>query len=43
VCLDALVEWQAVLKGQKHPDPAAKARANLVAALVNHNDFLTVR
>jgi hypothetical protein len=42
-CLDALAEWQKVLKGQKHPGPAAKARANLVAALVNHNDFLTVR
>jgi Protein of unknown function (DUF1553)/Protein of unknown function (DUF1549) len=42
-CLDALAEWRAVLTGQKHPDPGAKARANLVAALVNHNDFVTVR
>ncbi len=42
-CLEALAEWQKVLKGQKHPDPVAKARANLVAALVNHNDFVTVR
>jgi Protein of unknown function (DUF1553)/Protein of unknown function (DUF1549)/Planctomycete cytochrome C len=42
-CLDALAEWETVLTGQKHPDPTAKARANLVAALVNHNDFLTVR
>jgi len=42
-CLDALGDWQMVLKDQKHPDEAAKARANLVAALVNHNDFLTVR
>ncbi len=42
-CLDAVKEWQATLKAQKHADPTAKSRANLVAALVNHNDFLTVR
>ena len=42
-CDAALAEWRRVLKEQKHPDPAAKARANLVAALLNHNDFVTVR
>jgi hypothetical protein len=42
-CVEALAEWQRILKDQKHPDPVAKARANLVGALVNHNDFVTVR
>ena len=42
-CLAALAEWRTVLKEQKHPDPTAKARANLVGVLVNHNDFVTVR
>ncbi|OWK47287.1 hypothetical protein FRUB_00986 [Fimbriiglobus ruber] len=42
-CLDALAEWQKLLGEQKHADAAGKARANLVAALVNHNDFVTVR
>jgi len=42
-CLDALAEWETVLTGQKHSNPTAKARANLMAALLNHNDFLTVR
>ena len=42
-CLDALAEWQNLLKAQKHFDPAGKARVNLAAALVNHNDFVTVR
>jgi len=42
-CAAALAEWQRVLKEQKHADPTAKARANLIAALLNHNDFVTVR
>ena len=42
-CDAALAEWQRILKEQKHPDPTAKARADLVAALLNHNDFVTVR
>jgi hypothetical protein len=42
-CLEAMTEWQKILKEQKHADPAAKARANLVGALLNHNDFVTVR
>jgi hypothetical protein len=42
-CLEAMNEWQKILKEQKHPDPAAKARANLVGALLNHNDYVTVR
>lgn len=42
-CLEALAEWQKLLKEQKHADPAKKARENLVGALLNHNDFVTVR
>ncbi|HJZ89472.1 MAG TPA: DUF1553 domain-containing protein, partial [Gemmataceae bacterium] len=42
-CLDALVEWQKALKEQKHPDALSKARADLVSALLNHNDFVTIR
>jgi hypothetical protein len=42
-CRDALTEWQTVLKEQKHPNPTGKARANLIAAIINHNDFVTVR
>ena len=42
-CLEAMKEWETLLKGQKHPRPGEKARANLVGALLNHNDFVTVR
>ena len=42
-CLEAMAEWQKVLKDQKHPDPAGKTRTDLVGALLNHNDFVTVR
>jgi hypothetical protein len=42
-CLDALAEWRKALTEQKYPDPAGKSRVDLVAALVNHNDFVTVR
>lgn len=40
---DAIAEWGKALKEAKHPDPVAKARANLVHALVNLNDYVTVR
>jgi len=42
-CLDALTEWQSILKEQKHADPSRKARINVVSALLNHNDFVTIR
>ena len=42
-CLEAMKEWREVLKTQKHPDPPGKARRNLIGALLNHNDFVTVR
>jgi mono/diheme cytochrome c family protein len=41
--LEAMAEWQKVLKDQKHPDPTGRSRADLVGALLNHNDFVTVR
>lgn len=42
-CTEAVAEWKSLLSDQKHPNPAAKARRNLVGALLNHNDFVTVR
>ncbi|MCI0459408.1 MAG: PSD1 and planctomycete cytochrome C domain-containing protein [Gemmataceae bacterium] len=40
-CGDALREWRQFAKGR--PDAARRARGNLVHALLNHNDFITVR
>jgi hypothetical protein len=40
-CEGALGEWQALLKAR--PDAGRRARQNLVHALINHNDFVTVR
>lgn len=42
-CRVALTQWQTTLKAGKHADPIRKARVNLIAALLNHNDFVTVR
>ena len=42
-CLHALAEWKASLRASKQTDPDRKARADLVAALINHNDFVTIR
>jgi mono/diheme cytochrome c family protein len=42
-CLAALAEWQRLLKEQKHADRVGKSRVDLVGALLNHNDFVTVR
>jgi hypothetical protein len=43
VSVAALIELKAALKGVKEPDRTKRARAQLVQALVNHNDFVTVR
>jgi hypothetical protein len=40
-CEAALKELREVLKGQ--PDVARRVRGDLIQALVNHNDFITVR
>jgi len=39
-CEEALAEWAKLLKG---PDASRRARVNLVGALLNHNDFITIR
>jgi mono/diheme cytochrome c family protein len=40
-CGRALQEWRELGKGR--PDPLRRARRQLIAALVNHNDFITIR
>jgi hypothetical protein len=40
-CVAALAALREVLKGQ--PDSARRARGDLIQAVVNHNDFITVR
>jgi hypothetical protein len=43
VCEESLAELRDVLKDVKEPDRTRRARLQLVQALVNHNDFVTVR
>ena len=40
-CQQALCEWRGLLRTR--PDADRRARGNLVHALLNHNDFLTIR
>lgn len=42
-CLEALADLRAALKDMKEPDRTKRARLQVVQALVNHNDFVTVR
>ena len=42
-CQSALADWGKVIDPKAFPDPREKARRNLIAALLNHNDFVTVR
>jgi hypothetical protein len=42
-CRAALEETRKLLETRNHPQPALRARENLVHALLNHNDFVTVR
>ena len=42
-CLDSLVALRAALNDLKEPDRTKRARLQLVQALLNHNDFVTVR
>ncbi|HVX12665.1 MAG TPA: PSD1 and planctomycete cytochrome C domain-containing protein [Pirellulales bacterium] len=42
-CLETLAEIKRVLVAQNHPQPNQRAREDLVHALLNHNDFLTIR
>jgi hypothetical protein len=41
VCEEALRQWQELAKGR--PDAVRRARGNLIHALLNHNDFITIR
>jgi hypothetical protein len=42
-CRDALEQMKTLLASWNHPEAKARARENLVHALVNHNDFITIR
>ncbi|MDY3557755.1 PSD1 and planctomycete cytochrome C domain-containing protein [Gemmata sp. JC673] len=42
-CLEALAELRGTLKDVKEPERGKRARLQLVQALLNHNDFVTVR
>ncbi len=42
-CQKALAEWTELLHKQGIADAAKRARGDLVHALVNHNDFITIR
>jgi hypothetical protein len=42
-CAEAIAQWLEVSKKTRDADPAGRARANLVHALLNHNDFITIR
>ncbi|MCH7729235.1 MAG: DUF1553 domain-containing protein, partial [Planctomycetes bacterium] len=43
LCRDAIAQTKAVLIKRGHPRPDLRARENLVHALLNHNDFITIR
>jgi hypothetical protein len=38
-----MADLRALLKRQAVADPARRARDDLVQALLNHNDFVTIR
>jgi hypothetical protein len=42
-CIEALKELYALAVREKRPDPRRHSRSTLVHALLNHNDFVTVR
>jgi len=42
-CLETLTELRAVLKNMKEPERTKRARLQVVQALINHNDFVTIR
>jgi hypothetical protein len=42
-CSAALDETKTLLEQRNHPQPDVRARENLVHALLNHNDFITIR
>jgi hypothetical protein len=42
-CLETLTELRAALKDMKDAEQTKRARLQVVQALINHNDFVTVR
>lgn len=42
-CLQTLTELRTALKDMKDPEKTKRARLQIVQALINHNDFVTVR
>ena len=42
-CAEALAELRAAMKDVKEPQKSKRARLQVVLALINHNDFVTVR
>ncbi len=42
-CARALAQLLEIQKENKQPNPSLRARATLVRALLNHNDFITIR
>jgi hypothetical protein len=42
-CLETLNELRVPLKDMKEPDKSKRARRQVIQALINHNDFVTVR
>jgi hypothetical protein len=42
-CEEALARLEELLRQRKDPDPVRRARGDLIHALVNHNDFITIR
>ncbi|MCA9219791.1 MAG: DUF1553 domain-containing protein, partial [Planctomycetales bacterium] len=40
---DAFDQFVEAAKVRKHADPESQARTNLIHALLNHNDFITIR
>jgi hypothetical protein len=42
-CLEAITELRSALKDVKEPEQTKRVRLQVVQALINHNDFVTVR
>ncbi|MCA9225308.1 MAG: hypothetical protein KDA47_06840, partial [Planctomycetales bacterium] len=40
---EAFDQFVEAAKVRKHADPESQARTNLIHALLNHNDFITIR
>ncbi len=42
-CRDALAQWEKIFQKQSTPDRQKSVRNHLIQALLNHNDFVTIR